>query len=68
MPSNRISPEEANARALAGEPIVFLDARNPETWARSDEKIPGAIRVTLDDLESHLDEIPRDATIIAYCT
>jgi rhodanese-related sulfurtransferase len=68
MPSNRISPEEVNARALAGEPIVFLDARNPKAWAESDRKIPGAIRVSGDDVESHLNEINRGMTVVAYCT
>ncbi len=57
MASNRISPEEAYARVLAGEPIIFLDTRNPKAWAASDRKIPGAIRVTADDVESHLNQI-----------
>ena len=68
MASNRISAEEANARVLAGEPMVFLDSRNPKAWAESDRKIPGAIRVPADDVEAHLDEIDRVSTIIAYCT
>ena len=68
MPSNKISPEEANARVLAGEPVQFLDTRNPNAWKSSDRKIPGAIRVPTDDVESHLDEINRDATIVTYCT
>jgi rhodanese-related sulfurtransferase len=68
MPSLRISPEEANAVALAAEPIVYLDSRNEQAWSTSDEKIPGAIRVPADDMESHLNEINRDATVIAYCT
>jgi rhodanese-related sulfurtransferase len=68
MPSNRISPEEVNARVLAGEPIVFLDTRNPEAWKESDRKIPDAIRVPADDVESHLKKIDRNATIITYCT
>ena len=40
MPSNKISPEEANARVLAGEPIQFLDTRNPNAWKSSDRKYP----------------------------
>ena len=68
MASNRISPEEANARVLAGEPVVFLDARNPKAWSASDRKIPGALRVTADDVRSHMDDIADDATVIAYCT
>jgi rhodanese-related sulfurtransferase len=68
MASNRISPEELNSRVLAGEPIVFLDARNPKAWAESDRKIPGAIRVPTDDVESHLNKIDRAKTIVVYCT
>ena len=68
MASNRISPEEVNARALAGEPMVFVDARNAKAWAESDRKIPGAIRMSTDDVESHLDEIDKTSTVIVYCT
>jgi len=68
MPSNRISSEEINSRVLAGEPIAFLDARNPKAWTESNRKIPGAIRVPTDDVESHLNEIDRAKTIVAYCT
>jgi rhodanese-related sulfurtransferase len=68
MASNRISPEEVNARVLAGEPIVFVDARNDQAWASSDRKIPGAVRVPADDVESHLNEVNRAATIVVYCT
>jgi rhodanese-related sulfurtransferase len=68
MASNRISPDEVNARVLAGEPIVFVDTRNPKAWEQSDRKIPGAIRMPTDDVESHLKEIDKDATVVTYCT
>src|SRR5207253_10845176 len=68
MASNRISAEEINARALAGEPMVFVAARNAKAWAESDRKIPGAIRVPTHDVESHLDEIDKSSTVIVYCT
>ena len=68
MASDRISPDEANARVLAGEPIIFVDSRNPKAWAESDRKIPGAVRVPTDNVDSHLDALDRDHTIITYCT
>jgi len=68
MPSNRISADEANARVLAGEPMVFVDSRNPQAWAKSDRKIPGAVRVPADDVESHDTDIDRHSTIVVYCT
>jgi rhodanese-related sulfurtransferase len=68
MASNLISPEEANARVLAGEPIVFVDARNSKAWESSDRKIPGAVRVPADEVEQHLNEIDPKSTVITYCT
>ena len=34
----RIGVEDVKARLARGEPIVFLDARNPKAWAESDVK------------------------------
>jgi len=67
MPSNKISAEEANARALAGEPLVFVDARSAEAWQKSSRKIPGAIRATADNVAA-LDGIDPNSTLIVYCT
>jgi rhodanese-related sulfurtransferase len=68
MASEKISADEANARVLAGEPIVFIDARSTEAWDESDRKIPGAIRMTADRVESGAGKIQRMATVIVYCT
>ena len=68
MAAKRISPEEAYALFLAGEPIIFLDARNPQAWATSAVKLLGAIRMPTNEVESHLGEIDPDGTVIAYCT
>jgi rhodanese-related sulfurtransferase len=64
----RATPEQVMARLARGEPIVFLDTRNPKAWAESDVKLPGAIRVEADRVRDHLAEIPRGRPIIAYCT
>ena len=64
----RISVHELRKRLDAGDTFVFLDSRNPQAWGESDMKIPGAIRVPADDLESHLAEIPKDKPLVAYCT
>jgi len=68
MDSIRISPEEANALVLSGQKVIFLDSRNPTAWAESDAKIPGAIRMPVDEAEKHVPALDKDATIIAYCT
>jgi rhodanese-related sulfurtransferase len=64
----RVTPDEVKQRMDRGEPIAFLDARNPKAWAESDRMLPGAIRVPADDVEAHLSEIPRDRVAVAYCT
>ena len=68
MDSMRISPEEANARAFSGQKVIFLDSRNPTAWGESDRKIPGAIRMPVDEVENHVPEFDKDRTIVAYCT
>ena len=68
MEATRVTLDEVRERMDRGEPLVFLDTRNPQAWGESDTKLPGAIRVPADELEQHLDEIPRDRTVITYCT
>ena len=68
MDSIRISPEEANARALSGQRVMFLDSRSPQAWGESDRKIPDAIRMPVVEVENHVPVLDKDATIIAYCT
>jgi rhodanese-related sulfurtransferase len=51
-----------------GEPLAFIDSRNPEAWGKASAKLPGAIRVPADEVEKHLEEIPRDRAIVIYCT
>ena len=64
----RISAVDVKARLEGGEPLVFVDCRNPKAWSESDVKLPGAIRVESDRVKEHLHEIPRDKPIVAYCT
>ena len=45
----RVTPWEIKERLERGEPLWFVDARNPQAWSESDEKVPGAIRVPTDD-------------------
>ena len=51
-----------------GERVVFVDARNPVAWGSSKLKLPGAIRIPVDEVDEHLGEVARDATAISYCT
>jgi len=66
--ANRISIEHLRARLDGGEDIFFVDTRNPTAWAEAKTELPGAIRVPADQVEQHLADIPRDRTIVTYCT
>ena len=64
----RVTPDEVKQRMDRGEQFTFVDSRNPQAWEESDVKLPGAIRLTADDAEKRAGELPRDRTIITYCT
>jgi rhodanese-related sulfurtransferase len=68
MEATRITVDEMKERMNRGEQFAFLDTRNPQAWADADAKLPGAIRVLADEAERHLADIPRDRTVITYCT
>jgi rhodanese-related sulfurtransferase len=68
MEATRVTVDEIKERMDRGEAFTFIDTRNPQAWAEADTKLPGALRIPLDELEEDLDKIPRDRTVITYCT
>lgn len=68
MEATRITVDELKERMARGEPFTFVDTRNDKAWAEAETKLPGAIRVPADEVEEHLDQIPKDRTVITYCT
>ena len=64
----RITVEELKRRMDAGEDFTVIDTRNPQAWAAADTNIPEAMRVPVDDLEASLSRIPKDRSVVAYCT
>lgn len=44
---------------------MLLDVRTPQEFAAG--AIPGATNIPLEQLREHLDELPKDRTIVAYC-
>lgn len=51
-----------------GQPITFIDSRNPIAWGSSKATLPGALRIPIDEVERHLLALPRDRRLIVYCT
>jgi rhodanese-related sulfurtransferase len=67
-PPTRVTVDEVQQRLGRGEPLTFIDTRNPTAWAEAQAVLPGAIRVPADEVEQHLQEIPHDRAVITYCT
>jgi rhodanese-related sulfurtransferase len=59
---------DVNALLERGEPVAFIDSRNPIAWGSSKVKLPGALRIPIDEVERHLPTLPRDRRLIVYCT
>jgi membrane protein DedA with SNARE-associated domain len=62
----RITPHELRDRLRAGEELFIVDLRG-----KLDEElstIPGAVRISAEDLASRRQEIPRDREIILFCS
>lgn len=59
-----VSRQELIDRLKAGT-VMLLDVRPGDEFALG--HLPGAVNVTLDDLEQRLVELPKDREIIAYC-
>lgn len=66
--SLRITKEDVKCRLDSGEEIVFIDVRNPGPWERAGRKIKGAIRIALNELDKHIDSIPKGKPVVTYCT
>lgn len=63
----RISPEDAKALVDSGEAMI-LDVVASHVYPSMTRKIAGAVRIPPEDVEARVGELPRDKTIIAYCT
>ena len=63
----RISKEELKALMESGD-VVIMDARSKAGWEFSDHKIKGAIRTPLDTIDEWLESIPKDKTLVIYCS
>jgi rhodanese-related sulfurtransferase len=63
----RITAEQARALVQGGQAIV-LDVVSSSVYPLMHEAIAGAIRIVPEELADRLEELPRSATIITYCT
>jgi membrane protein DedA with SNARE-associated domain len=62
----RITPAELQDRLNAGEDLFIVDLRSG--LAQETELIPGALRISPDELSADWQRIPRDREIILFCS
>lgn len=66
MEPSKITIHDAKGRWDRDEGLLFVDARSPEAWEKSDVKLPGAIRMSgADEL---MKSIPANRVLVTYCT
>jgi rhodanese-related sulfurtransferase len=68
-----ITAEELKAKILKNEQVTIFDVRNSEAYSTSNDRIKGAIHVKTRRLKYRLGMeplkgIPKDRTIITYCS
>ena len=64
----RITPEELKERLDLGEEIFIVDLRAAVEFETEPRTIPGALRLSLEELEENHHKIPRDREVVLFCT
>ena len=64
----RIYPQELKMQMDAGQQVIVVDLRNQLAFEVEPSRIPGAIRLTPEEIEARHHEIPRDRDVVLYCT
>jgi len=63
----RVSVDEAKEKVDQGA-VTMLDVVDPGTYEKRPDKIAGAIRIDPRDIQSEYDKLPKEETILTYCT
>ncbi|MGH7310343.1 MAG: VTT domain-containing protein [Candidatus Rokuibacteriota bacterium] len=64
----KITPEELKARLDGGEQMLVVDVRDRLAFEAEPSIIPGALHLSVEELEARHGEIPREREIVLYCT
>lgn len=64
-PVRRISLEDAKHQM---EDVVFVDVRSTTALKRNPQRVPSALHVPLKELDEQAKRLPRDRTLVTYCT
>jgi rhodanese-related sulfurtransferase len=61
----RISIDEVRSRI---KDVVFVDARSATALSRNPLQVPGAVHVPAKEVKKGLTRLPRNRTLVTYCT
>jgi membrane protein DedA with SNARE-associated domain/rhodanese-related sulfurtransferase len=64
----RITVAQLNELIQSGAHPVIIDVRSATARALEPHWIPGAVAIALENVDSHVKDLPRDRDIILYCT
>jgi membrane protein DedA with SNARE-associated domain len=64
----RIAPEELKQKLDSGEAVTIIDLRHPLDLLPDPRTLPGALRISPEELEQRHGEITRDGDIVLFCT
>ncbi len=64
-PVRRISLEDAKHQM---EDVVFVDVRSATALKRNPQQVPSALQMPLKELDEQAKRLPRDRTLVTYCT
>ena len=64
----RITPIELKQQLDSGSDVYIVDLRHALDFAAEPRTLPGAVRLAAEEVENRHNEIPRDRTIVLYCT
>jgi len=64
----RVTPEEVKRKLDAGEDMLIVDLRDSLEFEIEPHTIPGALYLSVEELEVQHHKIPRDREIVLFCT
>lgn len=65
---SRITVDEQRQKLESGENLLILDLRSRAALQEDPSLIRGAFHLSMDDVDGHLEKVPRDHDIILYCS
>lgn len=65
---DRITPEELQRRLASGEDVLVVDLRHEEEFSAERMTLPGALRVSPDTIDAHVESFRGTREVVLFCT